>query len=121
MIIKEIAAAYGRKKSDGEYGSRDVFFSLTATLGEGEDPKKAQQELFDMCHQMVVTQYTGEDRPAQGYQPAQPSKPAKPPVKKSSMPEFILERLQERNEEHGLDNGPRGSKFESEDVTYNKQ
>lgn len=66
MKITEVSASYGRKKSDGNFGSRDVFLSLSAEIGPEEDAKEVQQALFSLCHEMVMSQYeAGEPAPEQ--------------------------------------------------------
>lgn len=92
MKITEVSASYGRKKSDGDYGSRDVFFSLTAELGPDESAQEAQQELFNMCHEMVVNQYqAGNNIPS-----PVPTRPAR--TYKSDKQEIFMRGL---NEVHG--------------------
>lgn len=103
MKIKEISASYGRKKSDGDYGSRDVFFSLTAEVGPEESAQEAQQELFNICHQMVVDQYS-----AGGKSPEAETIPA--------WRQKLNEGLAERNSNYGEENGPKGSQFNDERV-----
>ena len=97
--------------SDNNYGSRDVFFSLTADLGPEDDPKEVQQALFEQCHQMAMSQFErGKVEPPQG-EPDEFIIPKKD-FWDSPAGERIREVKAEQTEDYGLDNGPRGSKFE---------
>ena len=56
MKIKEVRAEYGLTIGLKNYSSFKLGTSMTATLEAGEDPQKAQAELFELCRQEVTRQ-----------------------------------------------------------------
>jgi hypothetical protein len=104
--ITEISRSYSLKKSDGNYGSIDYFCSVTAEVEPKDDPEKVSDELILFCKREVDKQV---------YEKIVNKVPARQGVKNfwdTPRGEEMRERLNERSEEHGLDNGPRGAKYE---------
>lgn len=107
--------------SDNNYGSRDVHFGLTAEIGPNENVEKVQQDLFEQCHQMVMEQYGRNEKvePPQGEPDEFLIKPFN--WKNTQNGERYLEAKAEDNEEHGSENGPRGSNFEAGESVSGQQ
>lgn len=119
MNIKEVSASYGRKMSDNNYGSRDVFFSLTADIEPTEDAAKVQHDLFELCHEAAMQEFSragnGEVEPPKATSTIPTNKPFD--WKDTPGGQRWLDVKAEDNDEHGAENGPRGGQFEGESVS----
>ena len=56
MLLKTIAATYGRKINMGDYNSAHVEMTLWADIDEGDDPATAAEALRQMARNNVMAE-----------------------------------------------------------------
>lgn len=112
MTIKTITAGHSRKEGRPNYGSEDFHFSLTLEVAEGEDLTELAKSMFETCRAKVNEQFAAE-KPAGKIPFSQVGhNPKLFDWKNTPGGQAWIDAKNEQTEDYGLDNGPRGSKFE---------
>lgn len=120
----EVARSFSLKKNLGNYESADFFCSAKRECMPDEIGEMSEK-LINFCRtqverdvaQFMLDRAKEERKELEGSKPTTPVNYASGGQLKQSFwdtprGEEMRERLNERAEDYGLDNGPRGSKFE---------